>query len=163
MCRSKCLLKIESFNVNGNLYDKFLSIKELDNMVRNFDIFCFQKTWLTKELSFNVKGYKVFRSDRPKKSTVRRASGGVIILFKDNLEPALEIINSKSNNILWVKLKKDFFGLARDTYLANCYIPPYQSSVSRSNDHYSILTEELILNSGRGDVIICGDLNSRIG
>ena len=110
MCGSKCLLKIGSFNVNGNLYDKFLSIKELDNMVRKFDIhvFCFQETWLTKELSFNVKGYKIFRSDRPKKSTARRASGGVIILFKDNLEPALEMINSKSNDILWVKLKKDF-------------------------------------------------------
>ena len=109
MCRSKCLLKIGSFNVNGNLYDKFLSIKELDNMVRNFDIFCFQGTWLTKELSFNVKGYKIFRSDRPKKSIARRASGGVIMLFKDNLEPVLEMISSKSNDILRVKLKKDFF------------------------------------------------------
>ena len=50
--------------------------------------------------------------------------------------------------------------MARDICIAGCYIPPYQSSVSRTDDHYSILTEELILNSGRGDVIICG---SRIG
>ena len=38
------------FNVNDSLYDKFLSIMELDNMVTNFDIFYFQENLLTKEL-----------------------------------------------------------------------------------------------------------------
>ena len=160
---SRCFLKVGSFSINGNLFDKLCRIKELQELIKSFDIFCCQESWLTEEQPLSVEGYK---SNRHKHKAARRASGGVVIFVKGCLVKGVQKICSKSVDLLWIKLSKEFkefFGMARDLYLVNCYIPPSNSDKSKISDHFGILTEELISYSSKGDTMICGDLNSRTG
>ena len=156
------ILKIGSLNINGNLLDKS-SNKDFCELVQKYDIFCIQESWLTETQNLNVENYKLFRSDRVKKKKEIRGSGGVVILFKKHLEKGLSKIISKSTDILWMKFDKTFFNLDKDLYLGNCYIPQCNSEYTKLCDHYGILTEELVLNSTLGHVMLCGDFNSRTG
>jgi len=56
---------------------------------------------------------------------------------------------SKSQNRLWLKLDKFFFGLEKDLYLCAVYIPPYNSV--HSDDDYLNLENEIAKLSMKGD------------
>ena len=60
----KCnILKIGSLNItNGGIVDKSKN-KDFCSLVKNFDIFSVQETWLTDSQFFNVNEYKYCRSD----------------------------------------------------------------------------------------------------
>ena len=156
------ILKIGNLNINGNLLDKS-SNKDFCELVKKYDIFCIQESWLTETQNLDVENYKLFRSDRVKKKKAIRGSGGVVTLFKKHFEKGLSNIISKSTDILWMKFDKTFFNLGRNLFIGNCYIPPCNSEYTKLCDHYGILTEELILNSSLGHVMLCGDFNSRTG
>ena len=163
MTHKSNILKIGSLNVNGGIVDKSKN-KDFCSLVKDFDIFCVQETWLTDSQFFNVNEYKYYRSDRPKKNKAKRGSGGVIILFKKYLEKFVSKINSQIPDILWIKLDKTYFHLKKDLYLANCYIPPLSSTANENNmDHFGTLMEEIILYSRLGNIALCGDFNSRLG
>ncbi len=62
-------------------------------------------------------------------------------------------------------MHKSFFGLENDLYIVNCYIPPCTSEVHKgvNSDYFEILTQEIAKYSALGEIMICGDLNSRVG
>ena len=91
-------LRIGSLNIQGGLSDK-CSIKEFSEMVKCFDLFCIQETWLTETQNLHIDNYKLFRSDRVKNKKACRGSGGVVVLFKKGLEKGLQKINSKTSDI----------------------------------------------------------------
>ena len=66
-----------------------------------------------------------------------------------------------SQNILWLKLDKIFFGLSQDVYLCAVYIPPI-SSPHYDNDFIS-LEGEVSTFSSKGKIVLIGDFNSRTG
>ena len=96
----KVFFKVGNFNVNGNLFDKLCRINELQELIKSFDIFCCQESWLTEEQSLSVEGYKIFKSNRPKHKAARRASGGVVLFVKDCLVKGVQKICSKSVDLL---------------------------------------------------------------
>ncbi|CAG2205334.1 unnamed protein product [Mytilus edulis] len=68
---------------------------------------------------------------------------------------------SLSENRLWLKVDKYFFGLSDDIYICASYIPPV-SSTHFEND-FIMLDHELSTLSNRGKILVIGDLNSRTG
>ena len=63
-------------------------------------------------------------------------------------------------DVIWVRLDKTFFGLNRDIFVAAAYRPPRESTVGT---FYSKLEKDITKYSSKGDIILIGDLNSRIG
>lgn len=155
-------LLIGSQNINGGLNAKCKYV-DFVNVVKKFDLFCIQETWLQEQQCFNIPGYHFYRSDRKKHKRARRGSGGVVILFKNKLQHGLEKITSQSSDILWARLDHTYFGLDRDIYLACCYIPPHNSPVHTDQNVFEILNEEIAHLSNMGDIMLVGDFNSRIG
>ena len=162
------VLKIGSVNIQGGASRK-LSFNDVKNLVNMFDIFCLQETWLTDSDSLNFSGYSIHRSDRKHNKRRHCGSGGVVTLYRTNLEKGLTKLNSQSNDLMWLKLDKIYFNTDNDIYLCNCYIPPKNSSVTQI-DHigdacssFDILQKEVDLYDTKGDIALIGDFNSRTG
>ncbi|CAG2200933.1 unnamed protein product [Mytilus edulis] len=68
---------------------------------------------------------------------------------------------SSSENRLWFKLNKAFFGLNKDVYICACYIPPVSSNYY--DDDFLNLEIEISNISKTSNILILGDLNARIG
>ena len=158
-------IKMASFNINKNFSVK-CNDEILVELVNKVDIMCIQETWLTANQSIQIAGYEYFRSDRRKtkySKTKGNTGGGVVILYKQEIKPGITKITTNNTESLWVKLDKYFFGLHKDIYLACCYIPPSDSFIHKNYDMFDILNNEIIQFSHKGNIVILGDLNSRIG
>ena len=55
----------------------------LFKLVSDADVFCLQETWLTKEDSFHVQNYNIFRKDRDDNG---KEGGGLMFGVKNNLQ-----------------------------------------------------------------------------
>ena len=153
-------LKICSLNIN-----KGLSIKcqnpDFVNLVKKFDLICIQESWLTDSQTIDIQDYQYFRSDRHKGKVLKKG-GGVVLFFKKEFKKGLTKIKSKNPDNMWIKLNSNFFGLKNDTYLLCSYIPPRDSKIHKDYDIFNNIDIEISSFSHRGDIIIMGDLNSRV-
>ncbi len=141
-----------------DVYDKFVS----------HDIICLQETWCTdaEARSMEDENFKVLYSNRKYRDPrAKRISGGVIVLVKKELWKGVKKVMSSSDDVLWVKLDRKFFKRERDMYLACAYLPPQKSSIFSwyDVDVCEMLELDVIRYSNQGDVLICGDLNARVG
>jgi exonuclease III len=157
-------LKIGSINIQGGSSRK-LSFHEVKELVNTFDIVCLQETWLTDRDSLQLTGYNIHRSDRKNNKRKHCGSGGVVTLYKSNLEKGVSKIKSQSNDLMWMKLDKHFFHLEKDMYICNCYISPQNSAVTESDivTPLDILQQEIELYEAQGDIALIGDFNCRTG
>ena len=158
---AKRSLKFLSWNiqapstVEGNKFD----IHCFQNTIFGHDFACLQE--IRKEV--HLIGYRSFCNIRKEGK-----SGGVGILVKNELIEGIEIINNSNNlDYLVCKLKKSFFRLNNDIYLINVYARPHNSSATSeiNNGKETLLKTDEIVNiyQEKGEVILCGDFNSRIG
>ena len=66
-----------------------------------------------------------------------------------------------SQNIMWLKVDKYFFGLQEDLYVCAIYIPPATSNYFENDT--DLLENEISFFSAQGKILLMGDLNSRCG
>ena len=159
---TKNTLKFLSWNIQapsstgeGNKF----KIKEFNNVLLGNDFICLQEIRTDVYLT----GYRsqcLTRKDNK--------SGGVGVLIKNELLEGVELIQKEScSDYIICKLNKDFFKQEHDTYLVNAYVVPYDSSKAvDENKGKDILNQvEDVVNNlkEKGEVILCGDFNSRIG
>ena len=67
----------------------------------------------------------------------------------------------ENEDIIWVKICKDFTGEERDIYIGTCYFNP-----SNGGDGHRVITklvEDIITLKEKGEVMIIGDLNAKTG
>lgn len=94
----------------------------------------------------------------------RKGSGGVGFLINELLlkDYGISVLDNKHEGILWLKLKHKFLDYA----FAPCvwYLPPENSSrqvdVSSFYDHLIACVYQY---QAEGDLVLCGDFNSRCG
>ena len=161
-------ITVGSLNVQGKLDEKS-KLCEFLELVSLYDIFCVQETKLNQYKDCNIAGYGRYRSDR--KCKKKRTSGGVMIMYKNELQKGISKRKSKSKNIIWIKLCRKFFMLEKDIYLAAVYIAPKAKTASGMSDDddsdrdgmLELLETEILYYESQGDIIIIGDLNGRIG
>lgn len=152
-------LSIESGNING-LGDKCRD--DLFMSCLKYDINIILETWKGSDSSLNLSEFKTLQKCRSKHKRSKRFSEGIIILYKTKLHKGIQELQdvTTSQNRIWFKLEKDFFGLEKDLFVCACYIPPLNSPYYK--DDFSILEGEISQLSGRGNILVIGDLNARI-
>ena len=138
------------------------SIKEFTNVITQHDFACLQEV---REV-VHLPGYRA-------ECSIREGSwsGGVGILVKKELVEGVEFIkNHEFKDYLVCRLKKDFFRLDKDIFLVNVYAKPHNTLDAADTSQF-ISGKEIIkkveedINDLRkeGEIILCGDLNARIG
>lgn len=168
---SENLLTISSWNINGleckingiksnKLYDQ-----EVIDSLNKSDFIGLVETHADPNTDISLKGYYVFRKDRPKHKKAWKASGGIAVLVKESLRNACKFDPVSDSDVVWVRVQKDITKLSSDLYLAFVYLPPCNSTYGKANGKEIIqkLEKHIDFFSCKGKVIICGDFNARVG
>ena len=156
-------IKIGSLNINGSLCRK-LNFPEVKSFIESTDICAIQESWMLPGEELHFASYKHFKNIRKPKKKAKRGSGGLIILYKGELEKG--ITREKSNDekhAIWIKCDKEFFNLQEHLFLATVYFPPQGSLYLDDPDTtLSKFEKDVSKFSNFGDICIIGDLNARI-
>lgn len=128
------------------------------------DIICLVETPLESHEKFEITGYDVKMNCRRKSSNANKAYGGLAIAVRNNIVPFIEILPSNCTEFMWLKFKKQYFGLEKDFFVAVVYLSPVTSPVWKNNDNIlELLETDAAKYSNYGDVFYCGDWNAYTG
>ncbi|CAG2194702.1 unnamed protein product [Mytilus edulis] len=152
-------ISISSWNVHG-LGQKHRDPDFLELI--NHDINILIETWKGVEPDVQIPEYNYYCKQRTKANKAKRNSGGIIVYYKKKFEKGITYLKNvtKSQNRLWMKLDKSFFGLQDDLYICGIYIPPKNSP--HYNNEYEGLESEISFLSSKGNFLLMGDFNSRV-
>ena len=90
------------------------------------------ETWSSDQDDISLDGYFYYNYPRNyKHPDAKRMSGGLGIFIRRELKDGVDIWSYTDDVIAWVILKKDFFGIQSDIYVANVYIVPEGSTYIR--------------------------------
>lgn len=135
-----------------------------EDSFRDRDIVFYSETHLIcGQLMPRVTGYLWETACRPDARSQRgsRGSGVVAVLFKEELQPLLQIVRRDDQaRYMWVRLRAE---TGRFLYIAICYFPPSTSVYAspRGQSPFSILDDDIWEFSRDGDIILLGDFNAR--
>lgn len=156
------------WNVGGlksKLYDKTQDISFIKNISQH-DIVFLAETHLGYCDTIHIEGFHYFPVCRPISSN-NRFFGGLAVLTKRHVRDGVKILPIRNTNFHWIKLEKDFFNLDKDIYICIIYFPPHNSSYMLNSDLETEILEQLQADidkfSKLGNILLCGDLNARIG
>ncbi|CAG2212887.1 unnamed protein product [Mytilus edulis] len=148
-------LKFSFLNICG-LKSKSLA-SEFSDLVINNDISIFVETKTDKlDIISLPNGYSCFSKHRSK---FKRKSGGIVIIYKSELEKFLTFPKTKSEFLQWIQFSKD---LLNDNVLMGCvYIPPEGSKYSSVDAFTEIENEFLHLSEPNLKNVLIGDFNAK--
>ena len=92
-----------------------------------------------------------------------RGSGGVAVLFKEELRPLIHIVRKDNQaRYMWVRITSE---TGKPLYIAICYFPPSTSNYAPPKGHspFTVLNEDIWEFSRSGEVMLVGDFNARTG
>ena len=161
-------LSFLAWNVEG-LLDK-LTDDDFYEFITNYDICCLSETFTQFSFDFNMKFNDFLYSHcaAVKHSRLGRASGGVLMLIKKDIEEYVQIIETNTQNVLGIILSKNWANTDKDILLLGTYVHPVDSVFYTDKDYTCTLEliEQFILEQieeGKEYLyIIGGDLNARI-
>ena len=110
--------------------------------------------------------YLYFHNTRKTKDNrSKRNSGGIIIFYRKHLLTAITVQDKKTENMLWVKINKNYLNLDKDQCIGTIYNSPINSTYTTKQDldFSHILLEKMTTFSRDDHIIIGGDVNSRTG
>lgn len=157
-------IKLLSWNIQSSqstLGNKFED-PQFTEIFKDTDFVCLQETRQTVKCP----GYRSLCNVRE-----GERSGGVCILYSNQLIGGIEQVKNRSGickDIVICKLKRSFFKLDEDLFIVNAYASPANSSrqscaVPDGTDTLHQLENTVNELQRLGKVILCGDINARIG
>ena len=165
---TKHSIKSMVWNIN-NFQSKTSGNKLLDDdfidIAAKQDIVTIVETHAKKGVSMDIPGFREpFRKDRPLTKKGYKAHGGIAVFVKQELIEANAIteIKRSSENVLWIKIKKEFLKEDKDIFIGSVYFSP-QTKKNKTLTEALIqeLASDIIHFEQRGNVIIQGDFNAR--
>ena len=146
-------VKIGCINVAGLTYFKVFLLLE----IYNFDVLCFQETWLKSEISPNLQipGYTLLEQRRENGSY-----GGIAILIRNSLK-ILDTFGNEYAQRVHVSLPD-----GSKAVINNVYLPPAQSLTHRGikeEDARAAVHSIVAASPAANYVLTCGDFNTRVG
>ena len=155
------------WNVGGYIskdYNKLTDRTFLEEIVK-YEIILLTETHIGYNTSVNIDGYLYYPICRPISRNYRYYGGLGILIMKD-IRKGVKILQNTSQDYQWIKLEKNYFNFTKDIFLCLAYIIPSNSFyANQSTDEVLENIESDIVNkySGKGNIILCGDLNARTG
>ena len=144
----KTVLNIFSWNIEGKHH--ILKNQKLKNSLKSYDIMFIHETHCNREMEIKIDGYNAVQHPCLLSSN-EHPRGGCIMFIKNNLQKYVEGIDKNYNDTIVVYMS---FNLI----ICGMYVPPVNSKYF--GDHFDILD---VYSSAKKHVILCGDLNSRVG
>ena len=155
-------VNIISWNINGLSQDK-LNDALLGSFLKQFDIILLSETWASTHDAFSLDGYVYHNYPRKSKHLKsKRESGGLGIFIHHGIQEGILKWSHTDDIIAWIILKKSFFGLENDIYLANIYIVP-EGSTYLKHDEFNLLYQQILKVPDESEIALCGDYNARTG
>lgn len=157
------MLRKDSFGSYVKKTDDIEFCKILD---KDYDFICLTETW-TNDSNVNLvnlNNYSMYFSHRKHShQRSKRDSGGLIVYVKNSLKDGVSRVHSASDDLLWLKLNKNFFKTEKDIFLCTTYIAPSNSTYFtwQNIDTLDILEREIDKYSSCGHCILAGDTNCR--
>ena len=170
-------IRIAAWNINGfskrinNVKYNKLEDENVLKTVQDFDIFCLLETHHTAEQvgSLHIDQFKNHSICRPKPKNARRykPSGGLSLYIRKTMVAGVVILPEPGTESIFIKLRKQFFGLENHVIVCFSYCVPTSSAVLNRDfmpeDLFEDLGSKLSKYERQGDLILMGDLNSRTG
>jgi exonuclease III len=155
-------LRCSVWNIHG-LKDlcgtsKLESVDFRQSYIEPFDMIGLVETWTSTESAVKLPGHIHFHSTR-----ANHRRGGILVYIKESIAAGCKQIFSKSEDVIWTRFDKSFFGLERHIYICTAYVVPENSSVyshPKFNDTLKTVSIEIGQFSKNGDVILSGDFNA---
>ena len=156
-------LSVSFWNIRGLTYDK-LTDEDFKKYLKT-DVIAFTESFAEEQSKLSLAGYVVDQSVRKNQNeNRRRSSGGIVVYIKSDISQGIDYIKSEHSDIMWLKVKKQFFEIENDLFIEVIYISPKNfSNVKHKQDTYQIPEKELSHYSRQGDIMLGGDFNSRLG
>ena len=86
------------------------------------------ETWTNENSDISFSDYCNYAFHRKRKRRAKRDSGGIILYFKSHLVKGVKLLSNVGDNIIWISLDKNVFGLDKTLIIAFCYVVPQGSS-----------------------------------
>ena len=123
----------------------------------NFDILCCSECKVDDYDEIELKNYTFY--SQPRKQLYYRKSGGIGIFIKNSICKYVELIDTESDYVLWVKVKRGYLFAETDFIIGAVYIPP-ESSRFFNIEELSVFDSEInSMCNEYENVIIAGDTN----
>lgn len=154
--------KIAFNNVNGFKSKEY----EITRFLNDEDIcvFSLAETFFKGSQGININGYTWVGKNR-----TRKQRGGIGVLVSNKVDIINDnVFDSRCDEMerMWVKLK--FVNVSKPIYIATAYFPVEGADPNLTNEMYTQLLSEVIKienldEDGEPQILLCGDLNARIG
>ena len=158
-------LKIASWNINGVISKNHNKLHDPNfaHKIKNHDIVFLMETKCSPTKPISFPGYYSYNLYRKSLKSAKTDSGGITVLCKDIYRKGIKILQSKSEDYLWVKIDSAFFHLPKDLYICAVYDPPPNSTYSLRlpKDPLELMEEDIIQYSKLGNILLVGDFNAR--
>lgn len=132
---------------------------EFYELVRKYDIFCTVETKLDKHDIVYLPGYQFI--SMPRKQKYIRKSGGIGFFVKDEIYDYISHVESSSDYITWLKIKKSFTSTDQDIMIGIIYVPPQNSKYYNEDDLVALEEETTSACSKYDYVYLTGDFNAQ--
>lgn len=163
----KSSLMISTWNINGFSSGGHSKFNDPDfvSKICESDIICLMEMHCDLELCPELYGYKSLHIIRSKSKNSRKRFGGLSVYVKSCIRDGILFLKHETSDYIWLKLKKEFFGMKYDIFLCYMYNPPAESPYTKSLslDYFDLLEKEIAEYSLHGKLIVGGDLNARTG
>jgi len=131
----------------------------------NSDIYCFSETHLPHDGNIQIENYVSFMNNRLlRHRKAPKASGGVAMLVKDTVfnDFSVRVIDKEVDGILGLEFTNKNSGFFFVVF--SCYLSPDNSVWGMDpTSFFSHLISQIYLNCEADFLVVCGDLNGRIG
>ena len=130
-------LNISYWNIHG-FKSRILGNKLIDpdflSEIKNSDIIGLGETHAYDEIvdHLNIPGFSRLKCKNRKKRKNNTASGGISVFVKENMRHLFHPVDTKNDDIIWLKIKKENMGLSEDIYLGTSYISPHEGKKEES-------------------------------
>lgn len=162
--RPNSAITISHLNVSGWTVTNH-ELREKIILSLDSDIISINETHLAGIQEINVPGYKWYGANRQSRHIrAPKTHGGVGLLVKHSCSSTfvIEVIDKDYEGILGVKFTHRH---THETFVVfSCYLPPEKSPWGiDAPAFFAYLLSQVYLNASADALIICGDLNSRMG
>ena len=163
-------INVGYWNVHGilerinNHNESKLSDPDFPKLFKNIDLFCLSETHIGPDFGMTLKGFKSIKSCR-KISGNNRYFGGLCIFISNLIKQGVKVVKNDHPDIIWIKLKKDFFNLSKNIFICFTYISPsdsdyYKNNNFTSDDLFEYIRQDCAEFRPKGNILLMGDINA---